>query len=117
MPYKDHQQFLKYQREYCQKNREKNIADCRKYRIKLREQVLLYYGKGELKCYCCSEDNVEFLSIDHINGGGTQQRKTVRGMAFYLWLKRNNFPTGYRVLCHNCNQSYGFYGYCPHKRD
>jgi hypothetical protein len=34
----------------------------------------------------------------------------------YLWLKRNNYPTGFRVLCHNCNLAIGFYGYCPHHR-
>ncbi len=22
-----------------------------------------------------------------------------------------------RVLCHNCNHSYGAYGYCSHQRD
>jgi len=25
------------------------------------------------------------------------------------------YPTGFRVLCHNCNQAIGLYGYCPHK--
>jgi hypothetical protein len=32
----------------------------------------------------------------------------------YAYLIRNNFPEGYRVLCHNCNQSLGYFGYCPH---
>ena len=23
----------------------------------------------------------------------------------------------YRLLCHNCNQSMGWYGYCPHQKE
>jgi hypothetical protein len=30
-------------------------------------------------------------------------------------LRQNSYPTGYRVLCHNCNFALGHYGYCPHK--
>jgi hypothetical protein len=33
-----------------------------------------------------------------------------------FWLKRNGYPKGFRVLCHNCNSARGLYGYCPHKR-
>jgi hypothetical protein len=31
------------------------------------------------------------------------------------WLRKNGFPKGFRVLCHNCNFAHGHYGYCPHK--
>ncbi len=31
------------------------------------------------------------------------------------WLYRNNWPDGFRILYHNCNQSLGSYGYCPHQ--
>jgi hypothetical protein len=63
---------------------------------------------------------MEFLAIDHIDGGGEKHRRTISdgkrlcGLSFYLWLKRNNWPSGFRVLCHNCNFSFGAYGYCPH---
>jgi hypothetical protein len=30
---------------------------------------------------------------------------------------KENFPPEYRVLCHNCNQSHGWYGYCPHEKE
>jgi predicted transcriptional regulator len=33
----------------------------------------------------------------------------------YNWLKNHNFPSGFRVLCYNCNSSIGAWGYCPHK--
>lgn len=58
---------------------------------------------------------MEFLAIDHIDGGGTAHRRQVgHGDAFYKWLRAAGLPAGFRVLCHNCNLSLGFYGYCPH---
>jgi hypothetical protein len=50
------------------------------------------------------------LSIDHINGNGAEHRRELKrttggstgGHDFYRWLKNNNFPDGYQVLCMNC---------------
>ena len=36
------------------------------------------------------------------------------GSKFLRWLKANNFPSGFRVLCHNCNLAIGLYSQCPH---
>ena len=82
--------------------------------IKLRKDVLFHYGGV---CACCGESTYEFLSLDHIYGGGNKQKRELgkRGPNFYRWLKVNGYPEGYRVLCHNCNQALGAYGYCPHK--
>ena len=81
---------------------------------KYRTLVLSAYGE---QCQCCGEDNREFLCIDHIEGGGTQHRKELGkgGRSFYIWLIKNDYPEGYRTLCHNCNASMGHYGYCPHE--
>jgi hypothetical protein len=66
-------------------------------------------------CVCCGESVVQFLSLDHINGGGNKHRKEVgTGIGFYRWLKRNNFPEGFQTMCHNCNQAKWAYGACPH---
>ncbi len=78
---------------------------------RIKKQTLDNYGG---KCLCCGESHIEFLSIDHINGNGTQHRKTTIGTHIYDWLRRNDYPEGYRVLCFNCNMSLGFFGYCPH---
>lgn len=103
-------------------------ADCRargvlnasqKTQQRLKLQVLRAYSKSDSPvCECCNEGHLEFLSIDHITGNGTQHRKAIRsqGTAFYLWLRSNNFPPGFRVLCFNCNHSHGHYGYCPHQQ-
>ncbi len=65
-------------------------------------------------------DTVGALGADHdVNGGGTQHRNASgsRGSRLYLWLEKNGYPEGFRVLCHNCNMALGFYGYCPHERE
>jgi hypothetical protein len=64
---------------------------------------------------------MEFLALDHINGGGNAHRREVTGSAkggpkFYYWLRDNNYPPGFQVLCHNCNQAKATYGRCPHQR-
>jgi hypothetical protein len=84
---------------------------------KRKLMVIRHYGG---KCACCGETNIEFLSIDHINGNGNKHRNEVIGKRraeFYPWLIKNNYPEGFRVLCMNCNTSIGWYGYCPHEKE
>jgi hypothetical protein len=85
------------------------------YHAELRIAVINHYGG---KCVCCGENNIEFLAIDHIDGGGNKHRNELGGggSRFYLWARKNNYPEGYQVLCHNCNMAKGFYGECPHER-
>lgn len=82
-----------------------------------REEALHHYGGVIPKCACCEESHKEFLALDHIEGGGNIHRKeTGKGFAFYLWLRKNGYPPLFRILCHNCNSSMGYYGYCPHQK-
>lgn len=79
--------------------RTKDIA----YRLAIKTEVLDHYG-GE--CHECHESCLTFLSIDHIDGGGRQHRNELgigRGHQFYLWLRKNQYPTNFRTLCFNCN--------------
>lgn len=87
-----------------------------RYRAKLRAEILEVYGK---ECACCGEARTERLALDHVNGsGGIERRKLgiTSGSNFYCYLRKRGWPIGYRILCHNCNQSLGYYGYCPHNR-
>lgn len=92
-------------------------------------EALTHYSGGTPKCSCvgCCETHTEFLTIDHIDGGGGEHRRELSGpgskdkrspggLAFYYWLRRNKYPGGFRVLCWNCNCSRGLYGYCPHEK-
>lgn len=89
----------------------------RESRAALRIEVLSYYSRDpfEPQCECCLENKIEFLALDHIYGGGNKHKKEVRHV--FSWAKRNGYPPMFRVLCHNCNQSLGAYGYCPHEKE
>lgn len=87
------------------------------WRIKIKIEVFSHYSKGKPKCKCCGESHLEFLSIDHIKGGGKRHFIGLnrRGAGFYVWLRKNKYPKGFRVLCMNCNFAKGHYKKCPHK--
>ena len=84
----------------------------KEFRTRVRKKVISHYGG---KCECCGEDRYEFLAIDHIKGNGNKHRKKEKYTELARWLTQNNYPKGYRVLCHNCNMAIGFHGYCPHQ--
>jgi hypothetical protein len=90
-------------------------AKLQRQRMKaLRQEVIDHYGN---KCSCpnCGEERFEFLCLDHVNGGGSQERRQYNLWQIYLKVKRLGFPDTYRILCQNCNSSFGHYGYCPHQ--
>lgn len=84
----------------------------RRYQQKLRLRCVEEYGG---KCECCGTAKLVFLTIDHINDRGAAHRKEVGGSGrnFYSWLKRNQFPRGFRVLCFNCNFANYWLPSCP----
>ncbi len=128
---------LKYHQEWRNKNRDKVRAASKKYkenhkelttartvksnrkkRSDYRKETISHYGGTPPRCACCGEKEVKFLTIDHINGGGNKDRKEKNNVAGGLcgWLVKNGFPSGFQVLCMNCN--WGKYingGKCPHK--
>lgn len=110
-----HEKVIEYSHTYHEKHKEEEREKSKIRRDAIRMKVLVHYSDNPPFCACCSENKTEFLCLDHINGGGEQQRKQIgQGAKIYNWIIRNNFPVGFRVLCANCNQSYGHYGYCPH---
>lgn len=111
------------QQEYYQNHKEIMNNQSKKngpgIREKLRFQVLNHYSNGKLECACCGEKITKFLTIDHINNNGNRERAELNlkaGCRFYAWLRRNNYPEGYQVLCMNCNFGKRMNnGICPHK--
>lgn len=102
-------------RDWFQKNKDIANSYQRIYREKLRLEIISYYSQGKNCCECCGENHIQFLAIDHIKGGGKKHRKEIGISSINRWLKRNKFPKGFRILCHNCNLSLGFYKFCPHR--
>lgn len=106
-----------YMREYLKnpekraKHRERGREAC----AKARREVFAHYGN---QCSCCGEPHVEFLTIDHPHGGGGAHRKAIKraGSSFYMWLRREGFPPGFRTLCLNCNSVTRHHPVCPHQR-
>lgn len=81
-----------------------HLAQTCQQRDRLKREVMDAYGG--CKCSHCPETDLRFLEIDHIDGGGRKHLREIEtggGHGFYGWLKRNNFPEGYRVLCRPCN--------------
>lgn len=87
-------------------------------RLALKKEVFAHYGNA---CACCEETTFEFFEMDHEGGWGKAHRQIngakFGGNALYRWIKRNNFPKGFRVLCGSCHSAISYWGYCPHTRD
>ena len=82
----------------------------------LRDEVLRAYSDPKVpRCACCGEEILGLLCVDHIEGGGTKHISKVGSL--YRWLKKNDWPKGYQVLCYNCNGSKGSGDLCVHKRE
>lgn len=108
------------QRRYCSPEcRDATLEEQRRdARKAVRLEALQAYGGEDPKCVCCAERTFQFLALDHINGGGRKHRQETGGGGFYSWLRRHNYPAGFRILCHNCNfgrQING--GVCPHQEE
>lgn len=82
-----------------------HIDQTAQQRLDLKLEVMNAYGG--VKCSWCPETDIRYLEMDHIEGGGRQHLKRENlgsgGHELYSWLRRNNFPAGFRVLCHTCN--------------
>lgn len=101
-----------WHRQDYEKNKQKCSQNAKAIAKKRRHETIQAYGG---KCVCCGETHEEFLTIDHVYGGGAKERRLYGG-CIYARLKRLGFPKDdYRCLCMNCNWSFGKWGYCPHK--
>ena len=71
-------------------------------RNKERIKVIEHYSNGKNCCSICGINDMDVLTVDHVNGGGNQERKnTTHHTCRYLI--RSGYPKGYRILCMNCN--------------
>ena len=80
-------------------------------------------------CYCCGEDNIKLLTLDHSFNDGNVSRRQARanrafrgGRDFYRYLQLQGYPQdlGLRAACWNCNcgrQYNSNKGVCPHQEE
>jgi len=100
-------------------NEKKTANYHRKYRRKLRMAILHHYGGNPPHCTCCGEDEITFLTIDHINNDGAEKRRLhLNDMGIFKDLIQRGFPPEVTVLCYNCNMGRQWNdGICPHKSE
>jgi hypothetical protein len=119
-------EVIDYHKKYEKDNRKRLNQNSRYYNEDKRFEVCLMYSKRHSNsdipcCRCCGENtDVRFLAIDHIQGRKNLSKKEagLGGDKLILFLKKNNYPEGYQVLCHNCNSAKGHSkdNTCPHER-
>lgn len=100
---------------YYQKNKVAVNARLKRYRVKLKAEVIAAYGG---KCSClggCPETEPDFLTVEHIGRDGKDHRQRVTSV--YRDLRDRGYPKkGYTIHCFNCNIAKSLFGSCPHER-
>lgn len=95
--------FQERNRQYYHRHRDKLLeqvnAHARRRRSALKAAL---YKKLGGKCKRCGITDVRVLCVDHVNGGGWQERKESTYTTLYTRMLADT--TGkYQLLCHNCN--------------
>ena len=94
-------------RAYMKANAQNIYLRRKRNREKLKIEVFMHYSNNKMECARCGYNNIDALCIDHIHNNGCYERKVFKisgGDKFYRWLKKRGFPSGYQILCFNCNQ-------------
>ena len=124
-PEKYNAQMQKWRKNNPKRWSEINSKSGLKNRTKIKKIVFSHYAKP-LQCVCCGVKGIEFLTIDHIIPKREMGKDSklidlgftskLRGEKLNRWLKNNNYPTGFQILCWNCNFAKGLFGKCPHEK-
>jgi len=76
--------------------------------ISLRDEVYAHYGG--YRCACCGVTDKDVLTIDHVRNDGARHRKSLgihpggsSTQRLLSWLKKEQYPKGFQILCRNCN--------------
>ena len=82
--------------------------------IRMKKDIFSHHmHDGKIQCSCCGVDDIDVLCLDYKNYSDLKVT-TYGGRELYLWIRKNGYPSMFRILCSNCVQSYARYGYCPH---
>lgn len=81
----------------CIKDRTKRNKSV--YRARTKSKVYDLLGRS---CSRCGFNDERALQIDHVNGGGYQERQRIRDYTS-LYVRVLKHPEEYQVLCANCN--------------
>ena len=98
-------------RRYHWKNRERRLKYSHEWREENKRRIFDFYSNGTMKCALCGFPDYRALCLDHIDNNGAEHRKSLSNGnrentssdTIYLSLIKSNFPSGFQILCHNCN--------------
>lgn len=94
-------------------------------KMRAREYKTIIFNHYGYICQCCKiKYTIEFLTIDHINNDGAEQRRIKsnhRGIPIASLIgvqnaKKGIFPLDLQTLCWNCNCAKAHFDICPHQR-
>ena len=74
----------------------KNRARAKKYKL----QAFVLLGS---KCARCGIADSRVLQIDHVNGGGSREKKEIGHGSCLMYLRVLKTPELFQLLCANCN--------------
>jgi hypothetical protein len=101
-----------------QSETKKHVFDRRGRKFVSKQEMIDAYGG---RCACCGEAEPEFLTLDHVGGGGGEHRKKFRDngrnhvVGIRYELKKAGWPKDkYRLLCMSCNWATSRNKTCPH---
>lgn len=112
----ERKRVVEYQREWVHKQGPRYRSGGNKaFRERVKAEVFSAYGN---KCACCGETEPKFLSVDHKQNDGAEERKIIGRSPhrMRLSIRKRGFPNTYQLLCFNCNcGKRDNNGVCPHK--
>lgn len=97
-------------RERSRKYKVKHLDHYYKANQAIKQRVVKLYGGA---CFCCGEKHIEFLTLEHLNHDGVEDRKRL-GNDYYKKLLITPWRADLGVLCMNCNWVSRHGRACPH---
>lgn len=99
--YRGSQKYKEYHLKYDKENSDTKKLNTKEYYRRKRKAVIEMLGG---KCLKCGFSDFRALQIDHINGNGLKDKKSITRMYWThimeSFLKKEN---KYQLLCANCN--------------
>lgn len=132
--YRSSQKYKDWLKKYMSENKDRLRDNVRRWRSKPETKIKenarqvqyrqtlkkLIYKKYGNECKCCGEQNLIFLTIDHVNNDGYLERdpsgKRTGGRSLYNKIIAEDYPDRFQLLCMNCNFGKSINkGICPHR--
>ena len=85
---------------YVKANAKQRLETLKRYNDKCRLAVIEKLGGA---CARCGFSDARALQIDHINGGGSKERKSICTSNIVLRILKHGPQDKYQLLCANCN--------------